>query len=389
MYRSFILMLIVLLTAIPAGAQERGVRVRVDNPSLFPRIDELIEVPWSDLLRYVPTLAPSGFAVEDSASGKSLPSQVIDLDGDGRPDLLLVRVALQPGASVAFNVVRSSAPPAALPSLTDARFVLPREDLAWENDRIAFRMYGPALAKEVDNGIDVWTKRVRSLIVQKWYKAAQTALPGHDPYHEDHGEGADFFAVGRSLGAGACALISGDSLLQPGVFAGYRIIATGPLRAMFELSYNPVLLGTRKVTQKMRIAIDAGSNFNRIDVLFDAKGPALPFAAGVVKRNGVTGHADSGSCAASLWGLTTERQEEGFLGTGIVMPKSICRGIRETPLHLLVLGVAEAGKRATYYAGAGWTKSGDFSTEDEWIRALRTCALKMESPLTLTVSAAH
>lgn len=388
MQRSFTLMLSFLVATLTAWAQDQGVQVHVSNPSTLPRNGELAEVPWNQLIRFAPSLTPSALAAEDSSTGNVLPSQVIDMDADGTPELLLVRVDIPPGRSIAFRIVPSSAPRAALPSLTDARFVPPREDLAWENDRIAFRMYGPALAKEVDNGIDVWTKRVRSLIVQKWYKAAETAPPGHDPYHEDHGEGADYFSVGRSLGAGACALISGDSLMQPGVFAGHRIIATGPLRAMFELSYNPVQYGTRKVRQKMRISIDAGANLNRIEVLFDADGlPAqVPFAAGIVKRKGVTPYADSGNCYASLWGLTTDRPEEEYLGTGVVMPGSTFRCIRETRDHVLLVGSATFGIPAIYYAGAGWTRSRDYETEKDWYSYLRDFSLKANSPLTISVS---
>ena len=38
-----------------------------------------------------------------------------------------------------------------------------KDDFAWENDRIAFRVYGPSLERtgEISSGIDVWCKRVR------------------------------------------------------------------------------------------------------------------------------------------------------------------------------------------------------------------------------------
>jgi pectinesterase len=389
MQRPLILILMLCVPLFPVRAQQRGVNVNVVNPSALPRTGELVELSWSDLLRISPSLTSSAVAAQDSVSGLLLPAQLIDADQDGTPDLLLVRVTLPPGGATSFRVVPSAAGGTPTASLTDARFVLPREDLAWENDRIAFRMYGPALAKDVGNGIDVWTKRVRSLIVGKWYKAAETAPPGKDPYHEDHGEGADYFSVGRTLGAGGCAPMMGDSLIQPGVFASHRIVATGPLRAQFELTYNPVRLGEQRITQKLRIAIDAGSNLNRIEVLFEAGGEAVevPFAAGIVKRKGVTAHADTGSCAASLWGLTTDRLEEGFLGTGIVMASSAFRQVGETPVHLLLIGKATAGAPATYFAGAGWTRSGDFSTEEEWHRYLHEFGLKLQSPFRVTMTA--
>jgi pectinesterase len=326
----------------------------------------------------------------DSVTGKELPTQLIDEDQDGVPDLFLVLVDLPAGGAAVVGVMASSAGKTPFPPLTDARFVLPREDLAWENDHIAFRMYGPALAKEVSNGIDVWCKRVRYPVVQKWYKAAETAPPGHDPYHEDHGEGADFFAVGRTLGAGGCALIEADTLKQPGVFDHYRVISSGPLRALFELSYQPVQIGRRKIAQTLRIALDAGKNLNRVDVLFRADGESatLPFAVGIVTRKGVKAYADTALGIAAFWGLTTDRTEDGSLGTGIVMDPSQRPAIREDPMHLLCVGKAPPGVAVRYYAGAGWTTSGDFASEREWQNYLREFALNLRSPLIVTITPA-
>ena len=66
--------------------------------------------------------------------------------------------------------------------------------MAWENDRIAHRMYGFALNSPVaaaagerlrGSGIDVWAKRVTYPIVDRWY------AKGHDQFHKDEeGEGA-------------------------------------------------------------------------------------------------------------------------------------------------------------------------------------------------------
>jgi pectinesterase len=271
--------------------------------------------------------------------------------------------------------------------MTDARFVPPREDLAWENDRIAFRMYGPPLAEEgSNNGIDVWTKRVCYLIVEKWYRGEE-----QNPvisYHEDHGEGADYFTVGSSLGAGACALLKNDSLYQPGVFEKHRVIATGPLQAMFELTYKPVVYEGKKITEIMRITLNAGSNLNKIEVTFlsGSRKGAVTFAAGLVKRKGTTIYGDRKNGWASLWGLTTEDKEVGYLGTGIVMPQAAMKEMKEDSVHVLIIGKAELGKTFTYYAGAGWTRSGDFATAEDWNNYLSEFAQKIRSPFIVRIS---
>ena len=48
-----------------------------------------------------------------------------------------------------------------------------KDDFVWENDKVAYRVYGPALQAmgEITSGIDVWSKRVPDLIVNAWYNA--------------------------------------------------------------------------------------------------------------------------------------------------------------------------------------------------------------------------
>src|ERR1700676_4219083 len=54
------------------------------------------------------------------------------------------------------------------------------DDIAWENDRIAYRLYGPALEKHeaTGSGIDVWVKSTRKMIINEWYRRGD--------YHADH-----------------------------------------------------------------------------------------------------------------------------------------------------------------------------------------------------------
>jgi hypothetical protein len=48
--------------------------------------------------------------------------------------------------------------------------------------------------KRCGSGIDVWGKKVRYPIINKWYARKH--------YHEDTGEGADLYSVGTTLGCG-------------------------------------------------------------------------------------------------------------------------------------------------------------------------------------------
>ena len=98
---------------------------------------------------------------------------------------------------------------------TFCRFVPERsDDFAWENDKIAFRAYGPALHASGENsGIDCWLKRVDYPIINKWYKENAEGKS----YHKDHGEGYDPYKVGASRGCGSPNRIQSSAGSRRGV----------------------------------------------------------------------------------------------------------------------------------------------------------------------------
>lgn len=374
-----------VLPCVFLNSQEQSATIMVKNPLRIDRPNEMVSVNWRSIRKILPNLSAERIRIENQHSTDPIMHQVIDLNQDGTPEEVIFQTDLSARETRSFVIM--SGEPMAAQSHTDARFVLPREDLAWENDRIAFRMYGPALAKDVNNGIDVWTKRVRHLIVAKWYKASEGSAPGRDSYHEDHGEGADFFSVGRTLGAGSSALWKSDSLYQPGVFASHKIISTGPLRAIFELSYNSVSYEGVSISEVKRISIDAGSNLNKFEVLYSGsrKGTTVAFGAGLVKRKGTESFVDSKSGWISLWGMTTDKEVDEFLGLGLIVPSKILFAVKEDKTHLLIVGQAKTGTWFTYYSGAGWTRSGDFADAGEWNRYLSTFVDRVRSPVTVEV----
>lgn len=367
---------VALSVAAPLAAVA-GVLITVHNPSQLPRTCETVEVRLSDLVERDGSLGKGSIGVIDQASKKELVVQVTGKE-------LLFQSDFAPGETRTFLAGTGRKEADGPVSGVDGYFALPREDYAWENDRVAFRVYGPALAAEVNNGIDVWTKRVRGRIVRKWYEADAASGTGNY-YHTDRGEGADFFAVGRTLGAGGSGLWYKDSLYQPGVFSSHRTASNGPIRTSFELSYTWNVAG-RKFTEKKRIVLDAGRNLNTIEVGFVGLAPedSVLIACGLVKRKNVSVHISDDGSQAALWGPTNDDSANGFLGTGIVLEAaSVVRRIEDS-IHVLLLGRIVAGKPFRYLAGAGWTRSGDFSDAAAWQTYLKQESLKLAEPLQIT-----
>jgi hypothetical protein len=295
-----------------------AITVKVANPLDHARKSETVVLHLNDLRRLVPALDPATTVVVD-ASGAELPSQLVDMDGDEVADDLVFQDDFAPRASKTFTVragIRRQ--PAREDYRVYGRFVRERhDDFAWENDRIAHRMYGRDLetwAKEplTSSGVDVWTKRVRKLIVNDWYLT--------DDYHEDHGEGADLYSVGKSRGCGGLGIYQGGKLAVSRNFTTSRVLANGPIRLVFELTYAPWDIGNARVSETKRVILDAGQNFDRFESTFatDPKGSRWSVGIGIASTKAALAESDPHAAWLRTW--EPLKQPNGNLGCAIVVP---------------------------------------------------------------------
>ena len=250
---------------------------------------------------------------------------------------------------------------AELPAAAYGAFLPQRkDDFAWENDRIAYRVYGPALEAtgEISSGIDVWAKRTRQPIVEKWYYRAD--------YHEDHGEGLDMYKVGPTRGCGGTGIWREGKLYVANNFVTWRLLENGPSRVAFELSYAPYDAGGLKVQETRLITLEAGANLNRIETRFDWDGgpDELPAVVGLAKREG--GDApDFGKDNSWMACWEPEQAGNGTIGCGVVMTSPA------QPLdakdQVFLKTTVKRGQTLVYFTGAGWTRSGDFPDKNSWL----------------------
>jgi len=379
---------LVLATSVPtlAFAQRTSLSVRAENALDAARVDETVAVPWATVRAALPDAAAGKVRVVDADGAEHL-SQVVDNDGNGTMDELIFVADFRPKERKTFTVT------AAAPTMkaTPRTFVYhddPRDDVAWESDRIAFRIYGEGLKKTSSamssSGIDVWQKSVHKLVVDAWYKK------GHDAYHIDTGEGADFYDVGETLGTGGTAIWVGDTIYRADNFKAYKIIANGPVRAVFELRYDPWDARGRKVSEIKRFSIDAGQNLYQQETVFQADGSGpIPYVIGVVKRPGMIGIMNRDRAWGWLtgWGpVVPKNGGHGELGTAIMLPASRIDGWREAHGHYLAVTHAQPGERVVHYIGAGWTSSGDFPTPQSWWTYLNGMSDRLASPIKVTTT---
>ncbi len=275
-------------------------------------------------------------------------------------DVYGVGAFLLAGSEV-YRLALSEVPAAAYGAFLPQR----NEDFAWENDRIAFRMYGPALerAGEISSGIDVWVKRTCRPVIEKWYYL--------DDHHADHGEGLDMYKVGSGRGCGGTGIWLEGRLCVASNFLTWHILECGPERVVFELSYAPYDAAGVTVRETRRISLETGSNLNRIECLLDWDGgpDELPVAVGIAKREG-GGTLQFGKDNSWMAYWEPEQPPNGTIGCGVVMTSPA------TPMQMkdeaFLQTEVKRGLPFVYYAGAGWTRSGDFPDRNSWINYIST-----------------
>jgi len=130
------------LGAAPAPSPTATIMVR--NQLGWARRAETISLPLAQLPAAVRRLDAARLRVHATQGNTLLVSQLLDKDGDGQPDELLFQTDVPAKGTQTFTVAATGEALPASPLTTFARFVPERtDDFAWENDRMAFRTYGP------------------------------------------------------------------------------------------------------------------------------------------------------------------------------------------------------------------------------------------------------
>ena len=375
----------VCIAVLGAAASGEGVslRLRVTNPTDAARPMETVEVAAAVLAGRVAPGDLSRMVVTNERSGRDVLSQAVDEDGDGAFDRLVFQADFAPGEAREFRLERAEGrKPRREDYRVYARFVRERQDdFAWENDRVAFRIYGPALetfTKEplTSSAVDAWSKRTRRLVLNDWYLV--------DDYHRDHGEGGDFYSAGRTRGCGGSGLMVDGALAVSKNFRSSRVLANGPLRVVFEVSYPEWERAGLKVTEVKRVTLDAGSHFNRFESFYTTDGD-VTWAAGIRKAKGVVPRVDRELGVVRTWEHLTNYGDNGWLGCGLVLAPAAIVDVREEAGNQLVVARTPTGQPATWYAGSGWDRSGDFHDVTAWDRYIDAFAARLRSPLAVEV----
>lgn len=122
-----------------ANPHNKAIEVSVENPDTLDRKKEMIEIPWAQIISRIPVKA-NELIVQDE-KGVQVCSQIV-YAGGGVPRSVIFQVEISPKTKSIFTLCQGKRQ--IFPAKTFGRYVPERsDDYAWENNLIAYRVYGP------------------------------------------------------------------------------------------------------------------------------------------------------------------------------------------------------------------------------------------------------
>lgn len=308
----------ILLLLVAACSDNRALEIKITNTLSAARPDAHIVIRRDSLEKYDAQLTAGFFGITDSLQN-AVPYQLDDLDGDGQWDELALVYSLQAkststlvvkpvqkdpvpsfedraqvwfakldSAAGSYSELKSEVRPDGYERDFTTPFFYQFEGPGWENDKIGFRTYF-----DDRSAFDIWGKQTSDLVLRN------VGL-GNDDYHVLSDWGMDILHVGNSLGAGAIGARAGNELYRPENIgqARFEEITDGPIRAVFDLTYQDWAVGEEDYTITERISIWAGDQGYYNEISLEGSQDTLNVIAGIVtsKLNGepVFGDTDSG-----------------------------------------------------------------------------------------------
>jgi len=383
-FRTWSLLLMILALSTWCSAQTQ-LTVKAVNKLPMARTSQTIELSAKDL-------APlsekdlNKIHVRDS-SGKELLAQAVDTDYDElhKPDIVIFQADFKPNETRTFVVSAGKKHEYTKDDFKAyGRFVRERfDDFAWENDLIAHRTYGRALITWqgeplTSSAIDIWSKRTSRLVINDWYMV--------DNYHADMGEGMDDYSAGATRGCGGSGLWANNQLYVPSNFVDSRVLTNGPIRVMFELVYESFDVNGTKVSEVLRISLDAGSQLDHVQSFYNLQSgnASLPVAIGLKKVKDEQLELNAAHSWLAIWEPMEKNQ--GMQGVAAVFdPQQFDKQAEDKQNNLIVLKAGTA-KPASYWAGFAWDRAGKITSAEAWKKYVDEFAADLRSQIEISVT---
>ena len=387
--------------------------VKVSNPLDSDRHPELVELNVADIQDRLALEEDEKFVI--MRAGKEVPYQIT------YDDKVVFPVDLNAGETQTFRI-RNGRPDAYTVQVCGAHYPMRVDDICWENDLVGFRIYG--FKEDNPSGYDIFTKKntdlpvipqmyilaldpqqkkIEEKIRKEFGKDSAAVFRNKRSFHIDHGYGADFYAVGPTLGAGTSALLDGEEIVYPYCYDSFEILDNGPLRFTMKLIFRPFRIGNcENVVETRIISIDLGSHFTKTVVSFEGLDAPKPIVTGIVVQDTdgkAVGNASKGYIAYPAPTMNFDKFNDIDNGT-IHVGHVFAEELENTGLkyfsdeeskkrngskgHMLAHSTYDPAKPFAYWWGFGWDGA-DMKTYEDWIRHLETFSAQLRKPLIINL----
>lgn len=372
--KKIILLLIVVASVLISCSTQPTIMLK--NELDVKRVDEVTVISREEIS--TKTEIPLGQLPLFTFSGKKIPSQVDDLDGDGKWDEVVLVMDFNANELIeaAITFVPESDYPTydkrtnlrlgikqedgswkevdnykAIPYTEEFKIISQGEGVTWENDKIGFRVYF-----DCRNVKDLFGKLKPQMV------ADDVHTPEFGSYHDLADWGMDVLHCGSSLGAGGIAIMKNDSLIRLGStdVHEYQKIIEGPFRSIFELRYKGWDVDGENMEAVERITIYPGKYWFESDVSIKGCSEKNEIVTGIVtshlKEEPFAFEAGSFKCIGTH-GVQSLNKDE--LGMAVIVPLAEAGTIgRTTDINYFKKGFVTVKSKGfsniiseTYYIG--------------------------------------
>ncbi|MFY0628411.1 MAG: DUF4861 family protein [Reichenbachiella sp.] len=244
-------------------------------------------------------------------------------------------------------------------------------DIAWENDLVAFRVYGKQPSEDSGlSGVDCWHKKVNYPILDRWYNH----LFMGKSYHTDYGEGCDQYHVGNSRGCGGVGIWKDNQVLRSGLYESWELISLTQTTLKFKLVYRFMYNGS-EIVENRTITLENGSQLYQAESQFIKNSiplKDLEIAIGLgttdIQDVDVTLNEDEGWF--SVW--HSLGNNSGKIGTGVLIEtKYLLQMIDHKPAsdktsNAIAIVKTDNNGKIRFNAGFAWEQAGTITNKKDW-----------------------
>jgi hypothetical protein len=164
------------------------------------------------------------------------------------------------------------------------------------------------------------------------------------------------------------------------------MLAEGPIRIVFELSYEPFDVNGKSVFEIKRISLDAGSQLDHFQSFYKTGQGLSELICGIGHKKIVGEQLTSDIKAGWLASWDKVEKNQGMQGVAIIVKPGSLQQITQDNLNDLALVKVDPDNSVSYWAGFAWDKAGLITNPDAWKKYVTDFAQGLQSPVKVTVS---